>query len=327
MYYYYDENGSPIALSYDNSWPYYYYKNIFGDILGIMDSCGNVVVRYYYDAWGNIISTTGSMASTLGRDNPFRYRGYYYDTETGFYYLNARYYNPEWGRFISADPVLDTSSAAGCNMFAYCKNDPVNKVDPTGEFLIELFEFLEMTVSEIGKAMNTMAPAYAGCGGVAVLDGPLPFGDAIAIAGATIITAGVIGYGVYQATQSLSDSFEKTEEKAKAQDIAIPVKMDLPEDTVIYRHGGTNPGNLKPREKDVKIFKETGLGLSFSLVPKPGSAKTTIGDINSTGVLYAVHDYGTHVSVHPIGGTLEDWYNAGSLSIWTTALKSVVSKY
>ena len=74
------------------------------------------------------------MASTLGQDNPFRYRGYYYDTETGFYYLNARYYNPEWGRFISADPVLDASSAVGCNLFAYCGNDPVNRSDHSGAF-------------------------------------------------------------------------------------------------------------------------------------------------------------------------------------------------
>ena len=117
---------------------YTYYKNIFGDILGIFDENGTLVVRYYYDAWGNIISTTGSMASTLGRDNPFRYRGYYYDTETGFYYLNARYYNSELGRFISADPVLDTSNAIGCNMFAYCDNNPVNKVDYTGEDAIWL---------------------------------------------------------------------------------------------------------------------------------------------------------------------------------------------
>ncbi len=135
IFYYYDENGAPVGMSYGGP-TYTYYKNIFGDILGIFDENGTLVVRYYYDAWGNIISTTGSMASTLGRDNPFRYRGYYYDTETGFYYLNARYYNPELGRFISADPVLDTNSAVGCNMFAYCGNDPVNKIDPTGCIVI-----------------------------------------------------------------------------------------------------------------------------------------------------------------------------------------------
>jgi len=131
IYYYYDENGAPLGLNWNNT-NYYYYKNIFGDVLGIMNSNGTMVVRYAYDAWGNPISTTGAMANTLGQDNPFRYRGYYYDTETGLYYLNARYYNPEWGRFISIDPVLDTSSSVGCNMFAYCGNDPVNYFDPSG---------------------------------------------------------------------------------------------------------------------------------------------------------------------------------------------------
>lgn len=131
IYYYYDENGAPLGLNWNNT-DYYYYKNIFGDILGILDVNGDMVVRYAYDAWGNPISTTGSKASTLGRDNPFRYRGYYYDVETGLYYLNARYYNPEWGRFISPDPFLDTTNAVGCNMFAYCGNDPINNVDHFG---------------------------------------------------------------------------------------------------------------------------------------------------------------------------------------------------
>ena len=74
------------------------------------------------------------MANTLGQYNPFRYRGYYRDAESGMHYLNARYYNPSWCRFISPDPVIDTSSAIGCNLFAYCGNDPVNRIDPTGEF-------------------------------------------------------------------------------------------------------------------------------------------------------------------------------------------------
>ena len=68
---------------------------------------------YIYDTWGNPVSITGSMASTVGNINPFRYRSCYHDTESGLYYLNARYYNPEWGRFISIDPVLDTSPRSG----------------------------------------------------------------------------------------------------------------------------------------------------------------------------------------------------------------------
>ncbi|MBP3300466.1 MAG: hypothetical protein J6M34_03060 [Clostridia bacterium] len=97
LYYYYDENGAPIGLNW-NGQDYYYYKNIFGDILGIFNSAGTLVVRYSYDAWGSHVSITGSMANTLGQYSPFRYRGYYRDTETGMYYLNARYYKPSWCR-------------------------------------------------------------------------------------------------------------------------------------------------------------------------------------------------------------------------------------
>lgn len=76
----------------------------------------------------------GSLASTLRAMNPLRYRGYVYDTETGLYYLNSRYYNPVWGRFINADNQITTGSdLTGTNLFAYCGNNPVNRTDPTGE--------------------------------------------------------------------------------------------------------------------------------------------------------------------------------------------------
>ena len=78
------------------------------DIVGLMDESGVRVVEYIYDAWGKLISTTGTLATTLGADNPFRYRGYYYDTETGLYYLTTRYYDPEVCRFISADVYMST---------------------------------------------------------------------------------------------------------------------------------------------------------------------------------------------------------------------------
>ena len=136
FYYYYDENGAPIGLNW-NGQDYYYYKNIFGDILGIFNSAGTLVVRYSYDAWGNSISRSGSMANTLGIYNPFRYRGYYYDNETGMYYLNARYYNPSWCRFISADEPQYLGAdglAVGYNLFCYCFNDPVNYADHTGNW-------------------------------------------------------------------------------------------------------------------------------------------------------------------------------------------------
>ncbi len=90
---------------------------------------------YTHDAWGNVLSTTGSMASTLGLNNPLRYRGYIYDRETGLYYLQSRYYDPEMGRFINADAFTSTGQGLlGNNMFAYCLNNPVNMADLNGQF-------------------------------------------------------------------------------------------------------------------------------------------------------------------------------------------------
>ena len=122
--------------------------------------------------------------------------------------------------------------------------------------------------------------------------------------------------GVYRAipqTPSISNADE--EEKAEA----IPVPQQTP--TVIYRYGGTNPGNLTPKAKDMYS------GLSFSTVPLPGAAMTTIEALNATGVVYAVQDGVTHVSVRPVGATMGDWINAGPGSIWTQAVRSVTIKW
>ena len=132
----YDALG-PWFVNYDNgttSTVHYFLRNAQGDILGLVNAHGVVVVAYTYDAWGNVLSTTGSMANTLGALNPLRYRGYVYDTETGLYYLNSRYYNPSWGRFINADIFVSTGQGVlGSNMFAYCNNNPVMGYDPTGQ--------------------------------------------------------------------------------------------------------------------------------------------------------------------------------------------------
>jgi RHS repeat-associated protein len=116
-----------------NNVPYYYVTNLQGDVIAILNPSGGVVVQYTYDAWGNVLSTTGSMASTLGTLNPIRYRGYVYDQESGLYYLQSRYYDPEVGRFINADALVSTGQGLlGNNMFAYCDNNPVIYYDPFG---------------------------------------------------------------------------------------------------------------------------------------------------------------------------------------------------
>ena len=99
----------------------------------ILNASGTAVVNYTYDAWGNPLAVTGTHATTLGTLNPLRYRGYVYDTETGFYYLQSRYYDPQIGRFLNADAYVSTGQGLlGNNMFAYCLNNPSSRVDIGG---------------------------------------------------------------------------------------------------------------------------------------------------------------------------------------------------
>ena len=125
LHFYYDASNKPAIVEY-NGVKYAYVHNLQGDIVAILDSNGNAVVQYKYDAWGRPISKTGSMASTLGTVQPFRYRGYVYDEETGLYYLRSRYYISSIQRFINSDLLC------GNNQFAYCMNKPTNESDKDG---------------------------------------------------------------------------------------------------------------------------------------------------------------------------------------------------
>ena len=127
--FFYDESGKPFALLYGGDY-YYYLTNLQGDVMKLIDGSGTVVAEYSYDAWGNILSATGTMAAI----NPLRYRGYYYDAESGLYYLKSRYYDPAIGRFINADALASTGQGIlGTNMFAYCNNGPVSREDSNGQ--------------------------------------------------------------------------------------------------------------------------------------------------------------------------------------------------
>ena len=148
--YLYDEAGSPIGIKFRRAnyaagaYDYYFFeKNLQGDIVAIYNESGTKVATYTYDAWGKVITTLESGAVGLdgyvANNNPFRYRGYYYDTETGWYYLQSRYYNPTWGRFLNADGYVSTGQdLTGNNMFVYCSNNPVFKLDSSGMFWKEI---------------------------------------------------------------------------------------------------------------------------------------------------------------------------------------------
>ena len=137
--YVYGADGTPIGYRYRTSSyaantfdDYLYLKNMQGDIIKIYSASGTQVAEYVYDAWGNVISATGTMANV----NPLRYRGYYYDADTGLYYLQSRYYDPVTGRFINADDMSNLGADGelnGYNLYAYSGNNPVMYQDDTGE--------------------------------------------------------------------------------------------------------------------------------------------------------------------------------------------------
>ena len=162
----YDEKGSPATIDY-NGTRYFYVTNIQGDVVAILNSSGTKVVEYTYDAWGNPISVTGSMSETLGQHNPLRYRGYVYDTETGLYYLQSRYYNPEMGRFINIDISVSTGQGfSGNNTFVYCGNNPVIRVDVSGYAFETIFDVITLGFSIAEVAMNPYDPmAWIGLAG------------------------------------------------------------------------------------------------------------------------------------------------------------------
>lgn len=134
------EESQIIGVTYtttDNSVTYYYEKNIYNDVIGIIDNAGETVVKYGYDAYGNC-KIDYTINSDLAHTNPIRYRSYYYDDETQLYWVSPRYYSPEICRWISPDSIeyLDIETVNGLNLYCYCGNDPINNIDPSGHFAV-----------------------------------------------------------------------------------------------------------------------------------------------------------------------------------------------
>ena len=134
--YRYDTNGTLLSMNL-NGTEYYYLYNGQRDVIGLYDASGKVVVEYTYDAWGKTLTTTGSLAGTIGVKNPYRYRSYRYDAESGLYALQSRYYNPQIGRFFNADGAFhEQNGLLRCNLFTYCINSPIGNNDLGGNFAV-----------------------------------------------------------------------------------------------------------------------------------------------------------------------------------------------
>ena len=216
----YDESGKPFALKYSTDGTsfktYYYVLNLQGDVVKLIHYIPGFeyesVATYEYDAWGNIVSSSGRLAEI----NPLRYRGYYYDNETGFYYLQSRYYDPANRRFINADTYssTDPGDAIGCNMFAYCGNNPVMRNDYSGD---AWWHWVVATVAVVGLAVASVVTC-GGAAAAAMTATALISGTCTTVpAAATIITGAALGAGVAYAGSvvSAASSVKSTEEFAE----------------------------------------------------------------------------------------------------------------
>ena len=199
LHFFYDAQSRPEKVHY-NGILYTYIHNLQGDIVGMLDNSGALVVEYKYDAWGKGISISGSLATTLGERNPFRYRGYVYDEETGLYYLRSRYYNTQNSRFCSADTEIHTNATADdARLYVYCNNAPLSYTDDEGTFALAAF-LIGVAVSTLVTSIATAivgedvvsgaSTAVTGTAAVYTGIGLLSFGPIGWIAGGTLMLAG-----------------------------------------------------------------------------------------------------------------------------------------
>lgn len=202
MHFFYDAQSRPAKVSF-NGVIYTYIHNMQGDIVGLLDNAGNLVVEYKYDAWGRLLSTAGTMSDTLGKRNPFRYRGYVYDEESGLYYLQSRYYSPELTRFLSPDKdniLEDNDSPLATNLYIYCFNCPTSMIDEDGEAAVNIIGGVFGGLS--GAALGTLIAKILGLRGFAKA-------AAIAIcAGGGIAAGALLGPRVAKYAKSISGAIK-----------------------------------------------------------------------------------------------------------------------
>mgnify|MGYP000030065237 CR=1 FL=1 len=223
---------------------YWFEKNLQGDIVAVYNQAGTKLISYTYDAWGNSsVSYYNSGASTTAKYNPFRYRGYYFDSETGFYYLNSRYYDPAIGRFITADKLATVKATAfnvtDKNLYSYCDNNPVTRTDDGGAFWDTVFDVVSLCFSVAEVVANPADPwAWAGLVGDAV--DLIPF-----VSGVGEVTRAVgTGRKVLKAADDLHDAGKAADnviDLAKnayhAADAASDIKRATGSYEILYKSG------------------------------------------------------------------------------------------
>ena len=266
LLYAYDASGLA-SITY-NGTLYFVQKNFQGDIVALVDQNGNVVAKYVYDAWGNgkVCSASGTentSSSFIGNINPFRYRGYYYDVETGLYYLQTRYYEPRAGRFLNADSVdyIAPDLIGGLNLYAYCNNNPVMYSDPEGTFVWALIGAVAGAVAGVLGRMigdrlsgeDSTWQEYVGSAISGAVSG------ALATTGVGLVAAAVVGSVAGDTTTWALNTATGTETRSLAE-----VGMDMLENaafSALFNVGGITVSSMKPAVLE-PLVKEAAVTVS-----------------------------------------------------------------
>ena len=219
----YDANGAPLTMTY-NGTVYYYITNLQGDVMKLERADGGSGAQYAYDAWGNIIAIMGTLAEL----NPLRYRGYVYDQETGFYYLNSRYYDPAVGRFINPDAAIgQVGNIKGNNMFTYALNNPVMYSDLTGNW--PKLSTVLAGVAAVAVTVAVAAAVVATCGAAipaVAAGGSLALGLSAGSAASAIATTALAVAGATAIASATSYALEKIAADSSKRDNSVYVLVD-----------------------------------------------------------------------------------------------------
>ncbi len=331
----YDESGRPFAVVYSKNGgssytTYFYATNLQGDIEGLFRVILNEDTglyeqkwygRYIYDAWGNVTVTNASggtpNTTSLAVRNPLRYRGYYYDSETGFYYLQSRYYDPANHRFINADQPEYTTAAGvnlnATNLFVYCANNPVMNIDNGGAFWDTVFDVISIVVSVVDVVTNPQdVTAWIGLAGD-VID-LIPFVTGV---GETVRAVNIAGdvadaaddvYDAAKAVDRLDDVTDTVSATNKMDNFEFTVECCFVAGTLVHTENGLVPIEEIQEGDLVWAWDERTGDISLKLVEE-----TFVRDSNELVCIFVNGEQIIATPDHPFYVPTQGWTNAGDL--------------